>query len=87
MLFRSPHLAWASDKPDPTIVNGSSLSGRTPFREAETLQEAAPCPWRHTLIQLLTEQPFSPVAATARLQEGPYRPARRNRGIGRHHGR
>jgi hypothetical protein len=87
MSFRSPHLAWASDKPDPTIVTETYLNGRMPSREMETLQETVPCPWQHTLLQLLTEQPFSPIATTAQLREGPYRPARRSRGIGRHHGR
>lgn len=87
MPFRSPYLAWSRDRPDPTTITRNYLGDRMPVPGLELLQEAAPCPWQHTLVQLLIEPPCPPVAVMAPLQEGPYRPARRSRGIGRHHGR
>ena len=87
MPFRLPYLAWSSDKPDPTILAGTHLGSRMPVPELELLQEAAPCRWQHTLVQLLMEQPCPRADDMAPLREGPYCLARRSRGIGRHHGR
>ena len=87
MSLRSPYLAWSSDKPDPTVITATYLGGRMPVPGLELLQEAAPCPWQHNLVEMLIEQPCPRMAVMEPLREGPYRPSRRSRGIGRHHGR